>query len=68
MQEGAQLLQAAADARRRAPEPDDLGARYTNAATRDSPGESVMSVLTHGLRWVVSREGRIVETVRSSQT
>ena len=27
-----------------------------------------MSVLTHGLRWVVSREGRIVETVRSSQT
>jgi hypothetical protein len=27
-----------------------------------------MSVLTHGVRWVVSGEGRIVETVRSSQT
>ena len=32
------------------------------------PPSRWMSVLTHGVRWVVSREGRIVETVRSSQT
>jgi hypothetical protein len=46
----------------------DLVVRIAETRRNDAPPSRWMSVLTHGARWVVSREGRIVEAVRSSQT